>query len=437
LPSVDLTPLQGGARSVIEPALRDAQAKPDRAEAAARLAMALHAHNQFAAAERAYARAEHLRPDHADYAYLRGVVLASDGKYADALPSLRRALSLQPASIPIRLRLADTLYAAGQWDAARTEYRALVTSDPALAAAHYGLARTLTGDEAIHELQQASALFPRYGAARFALAGLYRKQGKSKEAEAALANYERDRLEAPAIADPAMEAVYALDASGTGLLRRAQALERQGRLEEAAALHEQAVNAEPAMVQAWINMISLYGRLGAGEKAEAAYRKAFALDANSAEAHYNFGVLCAQLDRLQEAEKAFAEAVRLDPLHAEALDNLGAMVERSGAWARAAGLYRRAIAAKPGLQIAHYHLGRIYANQRRYADAIAELEKATVILDDQAIGYLYALGAVHARAGHREEAVRILRQARDEASRRSQTQLAEMVDRDLRKLTNF
>ena len=133
---------------------------------------------------------------------------------------------------------------------------------------------------------------------------------------------------------------------------------------------------------------------------------------------------------------AFQAAVDFDPSHAEALDSLGAVIEITGAWDRAARLYRRALAAKPGLRLAHYHLGRILANQRRFQEAIEEFEKAIDPMDEHTPGYLYALGATHARAGARVKAVEILRRARDEAIRAQQAPLAASIDRDLAKLQN-
>ena len=435
LPAVDLTGAQAGVRDVIDHALTAARAKPQDATLAAKLGMALHAHNQIAGAALAYERAAGLDPSSAVYAYYLGTALAADGRYADAVPPLRASLKLRDDAA-VRLRLADSLYAAGNAADARREYEALIAVDGSLAAAHYGLGRCLQGAEAVAAFERASRLFPRYGAARFALAGIYRQQGHRVQAAAALENYERDKLLAPPMNDPAMAAVQALDASATGLLRASQALDRQGLLPQAVALQERATAADPKLARAWVNLISLYARLDQPEKAEAAYRNAIKLEPKNADAHYNFGVLCAQAERFAEARTAFQTAVDIDPGNAEALDNLGAVIERTGAWERAAALYRRALAAKPGLRLAHYHLGRILANQRRFPEAIAEFEKAIEPGDEQTPGYLYALGATHARAGSRATAIEILQRALNEAFKRSQQPLAAAIERDLAKLHN-
>jgi tetratricopeptide (TPR) repeat protein len=279
LPVADLSGAQPGVREVIDSALAAARAKPDDAAVVARLGMALHAHNQIVGAALAYERAAGLDPANADYLYYWGTALAADGHYSEAVPPLRAALKLRDDP-PIRLRLADSLYAAGRAEDARREYEGLIAKDGSLAAAHYGLGRCLQGAEAVAAFRRAIDLFPRYGAARFSLAGIYRQQGRRAEAEGAIENYERDKLLAPPMNDPAMAAVQALDASATGLLRTSQSLERQGQLGPAAALQERALAADPKLAQAWVNLISLYARLGQPGKAEAAYRRAIALQPN-------------------------------------------------------------------------------------------------------------------------------------------------------------
>ncbi|MBI2686917.1 MAG: tetratricopeptide repeat protein [Acidobacteria bacterium] len=433
LPAIEVNGMQPAVREVIEPAWNAALAKPRDAIAVAKFGMALHAHNQLAAAARAYERAALLDTANPDYSYYWGAALAGDGRYAESVEPLQASLRVKD-SAPVRLRLADSLYSAGRAPEARAEYETIRKADANNAAALYGLGRCLQGAEAAQAFERAVQLFPRYGAARFALAAVYRQLGQKDKAAAALENYERDKLIEPPIDDPAMAAVQALDASATGLLRTSQSLERQGQLAGAAALQERALAADPRLSQAWINLISLYARLGQPGKAEAAYRKAIELEPNNAEAHYNFGVLCAESDRFAEAQRAFEAAVAADPANAEALDNLGAIVERSGAWDRAAALYRRAIAAKPGHRLAHYHLGRSLANRRLYPEAIREFEAAIEPADAQTPGYLYALGATYARAGQRAKAIGILGKAQAEATRWQQGQLAAAIEADLVKL---
>ena len=433
LPVLELGTAQKPVRKSIEAALSAARARPDDAALVARLGMTLHAHNQFAAAAKAYARAARLDPAQPDYLYYWGTVLSSDGKYSDAIAPLRAALKLR-SSAPVRLQLADALYSSGKLVEARGEYEILIAADNTLAAAHYGLGRCLQGTAAASAFERAIELFPRFGAARFALAGVYRQLGQRAKADATLENYERDKLLSPPVNDPAMAAVQALDLSATGLMRASRSLGRAGRFAEAAALQERATAADPNLALAWVNLIPLYANLEQPQKAEAAYAKAIALEPKNADAHYNFGVFRAQQDRLPEAQKAFEAAIAADPGKAEALDSLGAIIEQSGAWDRAASLYRRAIAANRSLPLAHFHLGRILANQRHYPDAIREFEQSLEPASEQTPGFLYALGATHARAGATAKAIEILQRAHIQATQWQQSPLADAIERDLAKL---
>ena len=423
LPAVDVSRFEPAVREAVSQAMREAQAAPSDAAKVAALGMVLHAHDQLGAAATAYRRALALDPSNAGTSYFLGVVLSAEGKYAEAREPLEKA-GKGPAA---RLKLADALLAAGDAATAQREYRALGDT----AQAHYGLGRTLSGAQAAAEFARALELFPRFGSAQFALAASYRREGRAAEATRLLINYDRDKTVVPPIEDPAMERIYALSASSTGLLRKAQILEREGQLAESTAVHEQVVAADPKLDQAWVNLISLYARTGQPAKAEAAYKRAIELAPNRADAYYNFGVLCFGAQRYAEAGRAFRKTLELDPRNAEAAHNLGAVVEMSGNLNQAAELFRQAIALKPDHRLAHFHLGRIYANQRRFDLAVTEFEQIVEPLDDQSPTYLYALAATHARAGHRQQAVALLTRARSEASARGQQQVLASIERDL------
>ncbi len=431
LPAVDFAPLQPAVRESISYALAAAQAQPRNAGTVARLGMVLHAHDRFGAAAICYQRAHTLDPRNFDYAYYWGSALAAEGKYVEALVPLRRALVSDKNSVPARLKLADALLAAGQTQEAGEEYCKVLAQDADNPAASYGFGRSQKGAAAIAAFTKALILFPRYGAAQFALAAAYRAAGNTAKAEETLAGYEHNKSNTPPLDDPLMGAVYTMNAGAAGLLRQAKVLEREDRLSEAVTLQEKALEQDPKLVQAWINLISLHGRLGQFDKAEAAFRKALDIAPNQADVHYNFGVLCLKLERIDEARKAFQKAVQLDPRHADALHNLGSLVEDSGQLDAAAHLYEQALAAMPEHRPARFQLGRIYANQRRYAQAITEFEKLQEPIDAQSATYLYALGATHARAGHRKQSIEILQRARQQAEKSGQREIASAVDRDL------
>lgn len=384
--------------------------------------MVLHAHQQLDSARLCYRRASLLDPKNAGWQYYLGIV--SDGPAA--VEPLRAALRLHDY-LPAKLQLGAVLLSLGDSVAARDVFRGL--DHPA---ARFGYGRA-TSDATYYE--KALAAFPQYGAAMFALAQHYQRTGRSSDAQRLMADYPRFKTTAPPVDDPLLDAVQALNKGPEKLLSEAVALEARGQLAGAAELQLRALQLDPKLTQAHVNLISLYGRLGDPGQAEKHYREATALNPNAHEAHYSFGVLCYQSKRRDEARAAFARALTINPGYCEAHNNLGTMLEEEGQLERAAEHFRSAIEAKPSFALARFHLGRIYANQRRYAEAIEQFKRAVEATEDESkLTYLYALGAAQARAGDAADAAANLATARERALGLGQTALAASINRDLERL---
>jgi superkiller protein 3 len=367
LPIVDSSRFQNDVAKAIGNAMAEAKANPSDTNKILAACRVLHAHEQYRAAGQCYARAYALDSKRFDTVYCWGHALASDGSYAESAAHLRQALAIRPDSLPARLKLAEVLNESGDTAAAVEHYRRILSTEPNEPRAHYGLGRTLDGGAAVEEFRKSLDQFPRYGAAQFALAAVYRRKGNEAKAQDILRDYERDKLLLPPLEDAEMAAVRSLNVSPTGLIERAAAVAAEGHLEEAASLDERAVSGDPKLTRAYTDLISLYARLRRDSQAVEAYRKAIALDSSEADAYYNYGVFCFERGNTKEAKAVFDRAVELQPRHAEALNNLGAILEEQGEWDQAASLYRRAIDANPAYPLAHFHLGRIYVNERKYA----------------------------------------------------------------------
>jgi tetratricopeptide (TPR) repeat protein len=231
---------------------------------------------------------------------------------------------------------------------------------------------------------------------------------------------------------PDAEAAKRREASD--LLKRGVALESAGKLEESVAAHERSLALNPQLVQAHINLISLFGRTGRAEKAEGHYRAALAINPDLPEIHYNYGVLLAAGGRFAEAAQAFQSCLRLDPHHAEAHHNYAALVEREGKLDEAAAHYRKAVENKPGHRAAHFHLGRILVNQNKLAEAVAEFRQTLAPEDAETPRFMYALGATLIRAGEKNDGLHYLREALKRAAALRQTELVTSLERDLKTL---
>ena len=110
------------------------------------------------------------------------------------------------------------------------------------------------------------------------------------------------------------------------------------------------------------------------------------------------------------------------------------MREQQGRLDEALEFYRKAVERQPNYPLAHFHIGRILANQKKYDEAISHFLMALSPEDESTPAYLYALSATYARAGNREEALKYGRQAREKAEALGQTELLRSIDRDLQTL---
>jgi TolB-like protein/Flp pilus assembly protein TadD len=140
---------------------------------------------KWADAEREFQRALALNPNYALAHHWHGnLYLSPLGRHADAIAELKRAQDLDPLSLIVKIDLGFAYYFAGRYDDAFSEYRKVLSADPAFAPAHWVL------------MQYYFAL-EMYGPAAEELAHLLSHNGDSKMAGLAKAAYAtggRDQL---------------------------------------------------------------------------------------------------------------------------------------------------------------------------------------------------------------------------------------------------
>lgn len=371
--------LPAAVARAIDRAVAAATARPDAAEAVAAVAMTLHAHEQSSSASAWYAAASLRAPGEARFVYLRGVVEGILGRHDAAVELFRRAVAIDGRYLPARTRLAEALFRSGNHQEAKAEYTRLVEDHPGLAVAQFGLGQVAaaTGDdtEAVRRYRRAVELVPEFGAAQYALALAYRAHDDNILAERHLAAYRTWRHQAPAPADPWLDAVRELRSTARETISHAVTLGAQGRLEESIVLHQRALEQDPGAAQAHINLISLYGRTGRPDEAVRHYQAALALHANSADAHYNYGVLLAGLGRHGDALAAFELAIAANPLHAAAHYNVGSLLLKRGDMAGAERSYGLSLEAEPGHRGARHNLARLLQSQGRHTEALQQFRR--------------------------------------------------------------
>lgn len=434
LPYLALDSYPAAARDAITRAHRQAAAHPADAQRAGALGRVLQAWEQWDAAHQAYRRAQGLAPDAFEWHYLDAIVLQRQARPADAAAHLEAALKARPNYLPAQIKLAESLLDAGKLDESQRLFSALTNPDAAPAVA-FGLGRIAAAqgrhEAAVEQFQRATALFPEFGSAHYALALSYRALGRRDEAQAALEKHGRFGARWPAVADPALAAVTALRDDPSALLQRGVKLADAGEVDAAVAAHEAALARDPSLAQAHANLISLYGRQRNFAKAGEHYRAVVALGVNVADAHYDYGVLLGLQERWEDAAEAYRRALAMNPLHAEAHNNLGQVLERTRQFAPAAAEYRQALASQPTLRVARFNLGRMLIALGRADEAAGELQKLTEPRDAEAPRYLFALSAAHVRAGRKSEGLKWATEARDLALKFGDTALAAAIERDM------
>jgi tetratricopeptide (TPR) repeat protein len=438
LPVLALAALPARVKHHLQTLYDEALASTLDASAAGRLAMALHAQEQFQSAHVAYRRARHLEPDSFEWTYLDALVQAKLGDFAGAAGSLRQALTLDPAYLAARVALADALMQTEQLEPARAEYFALLSDYPELAIAHYGQGRVaaMLGNaaDALERYGKSVELAPQFGAAHYALALAYRDAGLQDRAVAHLEAYRRLGARRPLPPDPLLERVNAFRSTARHFIVEGTRLERENRIDESIALHLKALEADPVAAQAHVNLISLYGRKGEFDSAQRHYRAALQVQGDRAGAHYNWGVLQAGASHFDEAADAFRRALQVNPFHPQAHNNLATLVAGQGNLEEAVTHYQQALSNDPGHRLARFNLARVLVALGRPREATEHFERLLVPEGDDTPRFTYALATAWLAAGELLKARRYGEQALEIARRLGQSELASKIEHDLERM---
>ncbi len=216
-------------------------------------------------------RAVTLDPAFAEAHNDRGVILAANGSFADAIPCFERAVALNPGYIEARNNLGRGLRSLGRLDEALVQFEQVLKAAPDSPLAHFNLGSVLElagqRPDAEKHYRSAIALRPDFVDAHLQLALL---------------------------------------------------LQNSDRLPEALAHAERAVALRPDSAGARNNLGNILRSLGRREEAIAQYQAALRFEPNFFMAHYNCGVALRGETRIAEARAYFARAVALRPDFAEA-----------------------------------------------------------------------------------------------------------------------
>jgi tetratricopeptide (TPR) repeat protein len=100
--------------------------------------------------------------------------------------------------------------------------------------------------------------------------------------------------------------------------------------EEAAKAYRRALELDPHLVAALINLANIHYSRDELVEAQALYERAISLQSDFFEAHFNLGNIYHDLGRFSEAQACYREALRLNPLYADAHFYLAVTFEKMG-----------------------------------------------------------------------------------------------------------
>jgi tetratricopeptide (TPR) repeat protein len=435
LPRIDTTALPREAARAIDAAYAAATHQPQNADLVARLAMVLHAWEEWDHATAVYRVAHNLAPRDYRWWHLAGLLETRRGRHVEAVQMFGRAAQLAPSEPAVQLRLAEAQLETGDLDGSEPAFKKLTGHAATAAAAEYGLGRVAMARRdpttALQHFEKALAAFPEFGAAHYGRALAYRRLGRGADADAALAQQQQCLACWPPTGDTLAAALAAIREDAGAVLQRGLALARDGQDGPAIEAHERALSLDPALTQARVNLITLYGRTGNWSRAEEEYRQALKSGTNVAEAHANYGQVLLAERRAADAVPIFRSALSINPADAQAWNGLGLALETTGDLEGATAAYREALLNAPAVRSIRFNYARVLVGAGRLSEAIAELEKLRLPEDVETARYRFALAAALVRAGQvdrgRAEAVTALQLAR----RYHQNELAATIERDL------
>jgi tetratricopeptide (TPR) repeat protein len=100
--------------------------------------------------------------------------------------------------------------------------------------------------------------------------------------------------------------------------------------DEAAAAYRKALELDPFLVAALINLANIHYSRDELAEAQALYERAIGLESDFFEAHFNLGNIYHDLGRFAEAQACYREALRLNPFYADAHFYLAVTFEKMG-----------------------------------------------------------------------------------------------------------
>ncbi len=304
--------------------------------------------------------------------YLLGAARQAAGRLDEAADELTQALRLAPDAAAGWVHLGEIRLLQGRLDESETALRKALAVPATRAAAHSFLGQTALARRdfkaAAEHLEAALAAVPEASRLHYPLALAYRGLNDRAKAEEHLAKAGQVGLKPP---DPLLDGVANLRVGERVALMRGRVAAQAGRYADAAQEFRKALAAQPASVEARVNLGSVLALAGDRAGAAEQLRDALRLDPTNVTAHFNLGSLLPP----DEARPHLEAVVSARPDDAEARRLLAQVLRDGGHLPEALEQYGKAIVLAPADETARLGEAETLVRLGRYADARRRLEE--------------------------------------------------------------
>lgn len=313
----------------------------NRASAIGELGNLYHAYGLLGEAEISYRNAERLDPESFRWPYFLCQLYGRTNKLEAAIKACRRAVELDEADVPVRVRLAELLAFSNRGEEAEPIFRQAIALDDGAAAAHFGLAQLAASREdfaaAAEGFEKVLELQPEATAIHGLAAQAYRDLGETAKAEAHLAKAGEGEVK---LKEPLMATLQGLSVGQQRFRQEGQKAFQEKRFEDSVE----------------------------------AFRRAVAADPLYADLRVSLAAALVQTGEPAAALEQYELATKIAPTHPRANFGAAFLLQRSGQNAQAAERYRRVLGVEPDNRNARVNLAQTLFESEDYVAALEELE---------------------------------------------------------------
>lgn len=200
------------------------------------------------------------------------------------------------------------------------------------------------------------------------------------------------------------EAIKAEPAYVESYVNLGNALKATGHTKEALKQYQEALTFKPDYTDALVSIANIMAEQGQGDAAAGEYSRVLDFNPDDPRAHFSLGYLLAKQGKVDEAVTHFERAIEITPDFDKAHFNLANLLSQRGEIDKAAEHYSEALRINPNYAEAHRGLALILGMQRRPDDAADHLRQAIKIKPNYADAH-NDIGILLAQQGRVDEAI--------------------------------